>query len=106
MTGPLSVLLIIGAATIGPIEAQRVEQLQGPTTCSYTAAGNYLCITPGPIITYETLPQLCERAMREIGAEKQTYKAGRDQEELHVVENWWRGFDIVRCIPTPTGYRK
>ena len=99
MSDPISVLLIIGAATIGPIEAQpRVSTER-----------------------YETIPELCERAMKEIGIVQfyagsgqfssgpWTYPDGSQFSSGEPVTRLGDRFisgHVVSCIPTPSGYRK
>ena len=111
MTDPISVLLIIGAAVIGPIEAQPVNQPCG---------GHYLL--PGappnpPPCQRETLPELCARAKREIGL---VYNGPETSFAVGTVNyiGWWIrnppqflgpeipvGKSPAICIPTPSGYR-
>ena len=94
MTSPISVLLIIGAAVVGPVESQKSD----PRVLN--------CGTVVSSCQYESLSQLCERAMREIGAVRLVIE-GDDK-------GWWLSprpgeygaSESVRCIPTPTGYRK
>lgn len=95
----LAVLLIIGGAVVGPIEAQQltpysVEFPPGISECRWTTSfcdsiqtklarggtsnrcvrdQKYLTGLPDCVeisATYESLPELCERAMREVGAAK------------------------------------
>lgn len=126
MTDTLSVLLIVGAAVLGPIEAQptvdvfklpggyRATGIEGTSRGRHYEARVSNCKATNPDkntaqcmsfvdagrdgILMETLPQLCERAMREIGAIN--FFKGR----------WWvttPGESVeVRCVPTPAGYRK
>ncbi len=101
----LDVLLIIGSAVVGPIEAQ----LKGYP--DQVCADPWVMSTPEPMprCKYESLPELCARAMREIGAERD------------VRGHWWLFRTVgtadpqpndynkpmeVRCIPVPTGFKK
>ena len=84
MTDPVSILLIIGAAVIGPIEARQVWT-HGQVAESARLFNEYIMKNPGPHsdggdvfrrnfdaqvgIRRETLPELCERAMKDIEAE-------------------------------------
>ena len=104
MTDPISVLLIIGAAVVGPSDAKVLNDRVPP--------GQHLCIdqtnNPGltvlPSVTclpavYESLLQLCERAMREIGAFPTDPRHPYDFSLLN-----GGMISPVRCIPTPSGY--
>ena len=103
MTDPISVLLIVGAAVIGPIEART-------TGLTNECAG--LKDRPPSIVAclkYETLPELCARAMKEIGAIALTFPHEKG------TRTEWLLFDVnaippdsfrVYCIPAPSGYRK
>lgn len=100
MTNPISVLLIIGAAVVGPIEAQWDIPKNAAPNCVGSEA--WKDKEPGRFVIcggLETIPQLCERAMREIGAElfRGTPAAALEQHLAGM---------SVRCIPTPQGYRK
>lgn len=126
MTDPISVLLIIGAAVIGPIEAKflpvpannelsKCMKLAGKSDTTdaprmkseWEARLRYCRIEVGE--KSESLSELCARAMREIGAVAVTFphEKGKRTE--------WILFDAnaippdrlrVHCIPTPSGYRK
>lgn len=96
MTDIPSVLLIVGSVLVGPVEAR-------PT-------GNTI-VTDPPKTEYESVKQLCERAMKEIGA-TQVWAQHPGQRFFY-----WRMDKLgddgvrrlseeVRCIPTPKGYRK
>lgn len=64
MTSPLAVLLIIGSAVVGPIEAQ--PKFSDVCVGVQSNGGTHgSCLA-----TLESLPELCERAMREVGAAK------------------------------------
>ena len=113
MTIP-AVLLLIGAAVIGPIEAQGVDVENPPPPSEWVRD----CLARNPLHTrfgceinspggktpsrrLETTAELCERAMREVGAAKD------------IRNRWWLQHDPldvnvyeVRCIPVPAGYRK
>lgn len=115
----LAVLLIIGSAVVGPIEAQNTRMLNFPiysnciyesnvrstspaydTTvaqCSLLAWGNPDEANKRTLAPLETLPQLCERAMREVGALRifSDSKGGI----------MWAGITI-RCLQVPQGYRR
>ena len=152
MSDPISVLLIIGAATIGPIDSHWVNDESRPSSiescrksferpslsgqramlslCENNPVGFFGPFERRP----EILPELCERAMKEIGAEKilrfapfGPHKYGlitpekimREEEKNRVpTEEWWVLMPTgkltasysesqyqVRCIPTPSGYR-
>ena len=113
MTDTISVLLIIGAAVVGPIEAQpgRVY-MEVPNSADHHRCypGNddercKLSVLQGQPIQHEpdeTVAQLCERAMREIGAIKGPHQSGMSVSQGPYVANGLH----VSCIPTPTGYRK
>ena len=129
MTSPISVLLIIGAAVVGPVEGQVVFE-PGAEQAQQACYNDYTSKTPiaeiqglGPnqrlVSSWrdacpaskfprapESLSQLCARAMREIGAARLVIE-GDDK-------GWWLSpgpgeygsSESVRCIPTPAGYRK
>lgn len=79
MTDPISILLIIGAAVVGPVDAQ----------CSI--AGH---VRPCAL---ESISELCERVMREVGAEHRP---------TGVAQWYLLGGREIYCIPTPAGYRR
>ena len=105
-----SVLLIIGAAVVGPIEASGVID------------GKWLGVSPhvcAPACRSETIAETCERVMREIGAVGSIIPAG--QASCTVVEAWmmrkpidaclpkpdyWLGNQQVLCIPAPSGLKR
>lgn len=119
----LAVLLIIGSAVVGPIEAQRVDREGIDRTavreqCYRTHGSSPAIFAPDgqryDVATYcdtvagtrlESLPELCERAMKEIGA--QTMQA-----KMHQAIPMPAGTGImpdgarVRCIPVPAGYKR
>lgn len=135
----LAVLLIIGSAVVGPIEAQPtvdVKRLPGGYSLSglddpRTEIGRAK-YPPGYIervenckavkgwntfqcmarvnnneddIPTETLPQLCERAMREIGATpNNVYGTFGGYFSLRAGYDWQN--PPIRCIPAPTGFKK
>lgn len=80
----LAVLLIIGSAVVGPIEAQPItDQVKmavydacikrlGPSgDVAENNCRSYRCSDEAEKpVHYESLPELCERAMREVGAAK------------------------------------
>ena len=130
MSDPISVLLIIGAAVVGPIDGySRGRQLMrepdqclaeerakhpGPPDLSFLA-----CSDPRPA---ETIDQLCERAMREVGIDTANrvfmsygtvgekmldgsirfVQAVGAWEPVRTAQDGWQ----VRCVPTPGGYRR
>lgn len=119
MTNPIAVLLIIGSAVVGPIEAQRVDRQDVDRTvardqCYKTHGGSPAVFAPDgqryDVATYcdtiagtrlESLAELCERAMREIGgvewpgdASGNVYVLARSQGTL------------IHCIPVPAGYKR
>lgn len=136
----LAVLLIIGSAVVGPIEAQELDYkayLASINACAkpiyadlltewnrshkspiYSSGGHWIeaqafCFDriTRPDTRYETLPQLCERAMQEIGAGPNENTAA-----VEPYKSMWyllrvtsgvasKGFDVL-CIPVPQGYRK
>jgi hypothetical protein len=126
MSGPISVLLIIGAAVVGPVEAQdtTITNPMPPGMFAPACGEDGTYILPGGlrgarchVPVYETLDQLCTRAMREIGATRQysIMAPGKPGEMLrsdgpmaYAAANLDSKDDSipVRCIPTPTGYRK
>lgn len=126
MTNPISVLLIIGAAVVGPIEQQPLRYPQDAifSDCyvrEYEKPGAHKSIgTHNPAYAamiakckaeaypegepargWETLPQLCERAMREIGVK---HPLIGDLSTGGFIGR--AGGETVRCIPTPAGYRR
>lgn len=130
----LSVLLIIGAAVVGPIEAQPVRGVDHPAYRACLDAHPFLgplfaeqertrgmsYYGPTEVAQYgafpcgnvrESLLELCERAMREIGAQVRMHGIavqGPNGELLTSAPSpvWRLGVAEVRCIPTPEGYRK
>ena len=146
MTDPISVLLIIGAAVVGPIEARMTDevtayvyQIPHVHSCGANCTALYsdvyvptmaeclerhrsdvrvqpdmksddLCF---PVKNRgETLDQLCERAMREVGVVD--FNGSLNAGWLGT-DGWRpvlgrRGLEWptphVRCIPTPAGYRR
>lgn len=130
----LAVLLIIGSAVVGPIEAQPkppegvYAEPRSPTgwsktvTLSKTQLGTHVGSYAADVPPSESLPELCERAMREIGIDTKntsgflSYGEARwsaDGEThfryafgafapMKTDKDGWS----VRCIPVPTGYRK
>lgn len=116
----LAVLLIIGSATIGPIEAEFHDTLKPGESC---VQGPGVNTCPG---RYESLPELCERAMREAGLRLATSGMKPDGSSYGPMQwttqrglktmtgaQYWKGSDgseyylnDVRCIPVPTGYRR
>lgn len=114
MSNSIAVLLIIGSAVVGPIEAQQVQDPTAPYvmrqdfSTGKTESGN---------LRLESLPELCERAMREIGIDT-TNKSGfmsygykTDGAKFVYAFGAWSPMKTaqddwqVRCIPVPTGYR-
>ena len=122
MTNPISVLLIIGAAVVGPIDGKPAQYGPGDPRCKdvmreptkYPAGAHVACaggFTAKVVKEAETLPQLCERAMWEIGAIPVMGATchGECGDRLFSTVLYWSldtGETSVRCIPTPTGYRK
>lgn len=163
MTSPLSVLLIIGAAVVGPIEAQpKPDAYQNYVVGCAMRNTEFKQAVPCAEVAMayaerESLPELCERAMREVGASKwyRYEKSAKNPSGLITAQlrdedrapgdpppevNWtlpqtayeklmhedhaqhyrgrpgfspefsfwstyWGG-PVVRCIPTPQGYRR
>lgn len=130
-----AILLIIGAATIGPIQAQPMRD--GVILDIDHLPGGYAVTPPenDPVfdarvsnckavklldtfqcrdyvnagkdgVTFETLPQLCERAMKEIGAHVERWMDVVDGNLQRVNSGWRLNGQTVTCIPVPTGYRK
>lgn len=90
----LSVLLIVGSAVVGPIEAQ-------PT-------GRCVANAEYPLLSRcerETLPELCERAMREVGNTMPLigYVNGHSETRGYFGAV---GKESALCLPTPKGYRR
>lgn len=123
MANSIAVLLIIGSAVIGPIEGKQI----GTTFYKDPHAAELLgCALPGKSIDdlvpgechRESLPELCERAMREIGIDTKMQSGfvsygWREQNGkfLYAFGAWSpsksSGDDWpVRCIPVPEGYRR
>jgi len=119
MIDPVSVLLIVGAAVIGPIKALPPRRIETPGTYSYCVRehGGIQEIDPQrhievciplprePSTDWETFPEVCARAMREIGAV--WYEAGPTVGDGQY--NWfiyrtplWQGKRVL-CVPTPSG---
>lgn len=130
MTDIPSVLLIVGTVVVGPIEAQDrtydgylFEYDKVVAACAH-GGQNPIDKCRSELVPFiavikrlqkEDIDQLCERAMKEIGAVKlklwqtrgaltEAYMgwaltAAEDTTVIH------RSME-VRCIPTPTGYRK
>lgn len=105
----LAVLLIVGSAVVGPIENH--------VTRSYCAAVGYC--SNDPLQTYiindyseETLPQLCERAMREVGArDGEMWVSKHRPIVIGRTTNGTIEYDpqervTVRCVPVPQGYKR
>ncbi len=120
MTNPLSVLLIIGSAVVGPIEAQPFDTRPGYLDCTKSESAKFGGYVTEQINTgcrnlaearahTESLPELCERAMKEAGARR--YRLiGQTPGANFPADDWVMnpGPDEVkvRCIPTPTGYKR
>ena len=115
MTDPISVLLIVGAAVIGPVEARN----NGLTDECMSMKERPPSITQ--CLRYETLPELCERAMKEIGIVQFYAGSGQFSSQPWIYPDGSRfssGAPVTRlgdrfisghavsCIPTPSGYRK
>ena len=126
MSDPISVLLIIGAAVIGPIDARllapktdlRAEcfSIHGRSADGRVHSSNSekswsvsdYCYN---IYGYkaETLPELCERALKQIGAWQipPSEYPRWDADKNYPPGTWWLDQKAqVRCIPTPSGHRK
>lgn len=115
MTSPLAVLLIIGSAVVGPIEAQPItDQVKmavydacikrlGPSgDVAENNRRSYRCSDEAEKpVHYESLPELCERAMREAGG---VPWPGDAEGKVYVLSG--RQGTLVRCIPVPTGYKR
>ena len=131
MSNSLSILLIVGSAVIGPIEATHISNIDTAHAC-VIAHG----LTPGtPMVAapkecpklqsrFETFPELCKRVMQEIGIE-QLY-AGVTADGKFYVGPWtfpdgskfatgervtkfgdkYIAGHVAQCIPTPRGYKK
>lgn len=95
MSDSLSVLLIIGAAVVGPIEAQPI----GGTFATVTGPGVNMVMLDTRI--FESLSQLCERAMVGVGVTHPLIALANTDGYIGRA-----GDTQIRCIPTPTGYRK
>lgn len=107
MTSPLSVLLIIGAAVVGPVHGQLVVGDRAQChACWDNQKGAAGCETECAVFRDETLPELCERAMREVGAERKPLVNPEWTYPRETVAMWRIDGLPVRCIPTPQGYRR
>lgn len=137
MANSIAVLLIIGSAAVGPIEAQTTGRdiYVGGAPPDVVARrpndyklGRPACLHAGESIGTgkfdegpchpESLPELCERAMREIGIDTKMQSGfvsygWREQNGkfLYAFGAWSpsksSGDDWpVRCIPVPEGYRR
>ena len=108
MSDLVSVLLIIGAAVVGPIDGSaRPDGMPPP---GYVSCG--LSVNCLPAKEAETIERLCERAMKEIGVGdfngsrtggwfgKDGWRPSNDVAGLRWPE------PHVRCVPTPAGYRR
>ena len=108
MTSPISVLLIIGAAVVGPVEAQprpatNDEVARCLTWLPFREQGAEAVPACRAVVEWsarESLSQLCERAMRGVGVTQLIGPVGEGGFIGHVAG------ETVRCIPTPAGYRK
>ncbi len=112
MTSPLSVLLIIGAAVVGPIEAQpKPDAYQNYVVGCAMRNTEFKQAVPCAEVAMayaerESLPELCERAMREVGAERKPLVNPEWTYPRETVAMWRIDGLPVRCIPTPQGYRR
>ena len=112
-----AVLLLIGAAVIGPIEGKYLPmndaQRDGFNECmrgalSTTASSLQGCESMNARL--ESLPELCARAMKESGARQWPHDEGT-WGRLRPGD-WFVGDPMnnraqpVRCIPVPEGYRR
>lgn len=116
----LAILLIIGSAVVGPIEAQRVTDWDSLIMSSHNQSDlDASCERMNSdrqaanackkmvVMRLETLPELCERAMREIGGVSDTRNAVPNTALLYTPNGPHQmTTEVVRCIPVPTGYRK
>ena len=111
-----AVLLIIGAAVVGPIEAQPngydpltegraaycKERYWDKKALVFPSVDGDCLSRRSKMPNYETLPELCARAMREIGA-------GTDNGMnwfLHGVRDESKNLKQILCIPAPTGLKR
>ena len=115
MGGSISVLLLVGSAVVGPIDGygpwRQVDETcvqkditAGKPDNSFTRLA---CSNPMPA---ETIAQLCEWAMREIGAHKVLdgyTMSGPNGEMFTAPAPLWRVGNLdVHCIQVPAGYRR
>lgn len=107
-----AVLLIIGAAVIGPIQSKvmPVRENTPYTTCGFlygqmTVDERLDQCKPLPL-KYETIAETCERAMQEIGATKEwPYPNNPRQPKPPTKGAWYLKDTRVFCIPAPSGLR-
>lgn len=120
MTSPLSVLLIIGSAVLGPIEAQTVTDWDSPIMSERNQTDlDAACVRMNQdtqaaeackkmvVVRTESISELCDRAMREIGAN--LFIQGLPDDAT--APRWYAmgrqsNGERVRCIPVPTGYKR
>lgn len=143
MSNTIAVLLIIGSAVIGPLEAQyhelppdkapafnecmnnqprssygpyrsndprEAEKAEKSMAAQMDAKGNR-CMRAVGLEPMESLPELCDRAMREAGGE--TWLAYRTRLNIADKTNdprkdtrWTLNGQWLECIPVPTGYKR
>lgn len=126
----VAILLIIGSAVVGPIEAQQIatqEQVAesvrlfneslttSPIIGDVTAGdGRRRAFDVKVGIRTESLPELCERAMREIGAQPSSIaqEIDGDLKPIGALGHFMYPYKKVtepyhiRGIPVPTGYKR
>ena len=92
-----TILLIIGAAVIGPIERRGGEFSPNEVRC----VGNCAFLL-------ESVAKTCERAIREIGAELKATAYSDDKKFAYILGDWPGATGVnwsIRCIPAPMGLR-
>ena len=100
MSEPISVLLIVGAAVIGPIDARYDFSKCVPLSGIYRESIG---------VCRESYAKTCERALKQIGAWQiaPSEYLQWDADKNYPPGTWWLDQKApVRCIPTPAGYRR
>lgn len=120
MSDPISVLLLIGAAVVGPIASQPIGDaycFYGSETKMVVPLGYFnaepelreVCKDgPGEVLRQpmETFLQLCDRAMREIGVIDLADGAKILPRRPTVAGTSLEGSPEVFCVRVPAGYKK
>jgi hypothetical protein len=98
VTDPIAVLLIIGSAVVGPIQGQDCWTAPGYQSDERGRLHQGVRVCEGPMLT---LAEVCERAMKEIGAHE-AFKALPSRMENWALDDGQR----VTCIPAPSGLKR